>query len=356
MLSTSLLLPLTACGSSSAAESKVDAQETYGCNVLNVYNWGEYIDTDLIPQFEKEYQAKVNYDLYESNEIMYTKLLGGSSYDILIPSDYMVQRLIDEKLLQELDMSIVTDRDGVLPEVSLMQKAYDPEQKYSMPYLWGAVGLVYNKNTVDPEAIEKEGWDILLDETYKGKIFFYDSQRDAFMVALKALGYSMNTESDEEIQAAYEWLKDMNDRMDPSYVTDEVIDEMVNGTKDIAVMYSGDAAYVLSQNEDMAWVEPNQGTNHWSDAMVIPANAGCPGLANAFINYMSGYDQAYAVSETVGYSSTNQQVLEELSTGEYEGNDAYLPREGYEKDEVFVNNEVLRQKLSDLWNKVKIGK
>jgi spermidine/putrescine-binding protein len=178
------------------------------------------------------------------------------------------------------------------------------------------------------------------------------------MVAFKALGYSMNTESDEEIQAAYDWLKKVHDTVHPAYVTDEVIDAMAypnaNDAKDIAVVYSGDAAYILSINEDMAYFEPKEGTNIWSDGMVIPKNAGCPALANAFINYNLEYDAAYDNSITVGYTSSNLQVKNDIAAGDYDGINAYLPRSGYDKDEVFRYNDVLVQKLSDLWNKVKI--
>lgn len=340
---------------STSSQKSEDAKTLYGCSTINVYNWGEYIGTDVIPNFEKQFNAKVNYDLFDSNETMYTKLLGGSSYDVLIPSDYMIERLLQENLLQPLDKEVLTNLDQLDQSLVDMQKTYDPELKYSVPYFHGSVGLVYNKTKVDPAKIEAAGWDILHDETYKGDVYMYDSQRDSFMIALKALGYSMNTDKDEEIQKAYEWLQTMNEKVLPAYVTDEVIDAMATGEKAIAVMYSGDAAYVLSENKDMGFVEPKQGTNIFSDAMVIPANAGCPGLANAFINYMISYDVAYDNSSTVGYTSTNQKVEEELSSTEYDGNNAYAPRVGYDKDEVFRYNPVLVQKLSDLWNKVKVN-
>lgn len=347
---------LAGCGGS-GTDALYDAEELYGCSVINVYNAGEYIADGVISDFETMYNAKVNYDVFESNEIMYTKLLGGSSYDVLVPSDYMIEKLISENMLQPLDKDEFTNLEELNPDVVAMQATYDPNLEYSVPYFWGSVGLVYNKNNVDPEEIEKKGWNILLDSKYAGRVFVYDSQRDAFMVAFKALGYSMNTENDDEIQEAYEWLLKMADAIDPSYGTDELIDAMVNGEKDIAIMYSGDAAYILSENEDMAWIEPYQGTNSWSDAMVIPANASCSGLANAFIDYMISYDVQYANSSEVGYTSPNLEVMNELSneTGDYYGNAAYLPRSGYEKDEVFRYSDVLRQKLSDLWNKVKIG-
>ena len=319
--------------------------------IIEYKNFSEYIGDGVLATFEKMYNAKVNYDLFESNEIMYTKLLGGSSYDVLVPSDYMIERLLQEDMLQPLDKEALTNLDQLNPDVVAMQKTYDPELKYSVPYFWGSVGLVYNKNNVDPADIEKQGWDILKDSKYEGRVFMYDSQRDAFMVAFKALGYSMNTEDDTEIQNAYEWLKEMDTNVHPSYVTDEVIDAMVNGEKDIAIMYSGDAAYVLSENEDMGFYLPKEGTNVWSDGMVIPSNAKCPGLANEFINYMISYDAAYDNSYTVGYTSSNAEVLEELS--EEFPKEAYVPRTNYDKDEVFKHNEVLKKKLSDLWIKVK---
>ncbi|MBP3891897.1 MAG: ABC transporter substrate-binding protein [Solobacterium sp.] len=358
LLASSLLL--VGCGGQKPAEETVDAQdakELFGCNIINVYNAGEYIGEDVLGNFEEMYTAKVNYETFESNETMYTKLLGGNAYDVLVPSDYMIERLISEDMLQPIDKAAITNLSQVNPDVLEMQKVFDPNLEYAVPYFWGTVGLVYNKNNVDPAVIEEKGWDILLDSNYKGQVFMYDSQRDAFMVAFKALGYSMNTDNEAEIHAAYNWLVNVDKAVEPSYVTDEVIDAMLNGEKDIAIMYSGDASYVLSENEDMAWIEPNQGTNVWVDAMVIPANATCPGLANAFINYITDYDASYANSDEIGYTSVNKKVFEELSGagGTYEGINAYIPRTGYEKDEVFHYNEILRQELGHRWNQVKIG-
>ncbi|NLH62711.1 MAG: ABC transporter substrate-binding protein [Erysipelotrichaceae bacterium] len=334
-----------------------DAKALYGCNVINVYNAGEYIGEDVLANFEKLYTAKVNYDTFESNEIMYTKLLGGSAYDIIVPSDYMIERMISEDMLQPLDKSAIPNLANLDPEVVEMQKSYDPDLTYAAPYFHGSVGLVYNTQIVKKETIEKEGWDILHDTDYKGQVYMYDSQRDAFMVAFKALGFSMNTDDEGEIQQAYQWLIDMNKAVKPAYVTDEVIDSMANGDMAIALMYSGDAAYVISENSDMAYIEPNQGTNIWQDSMVIPKNAKCSGLANAFINYIESYDASYDNSSYVGYTSPNLQVYEDLSgeDGDYFENSAYTPREGYAKDETFHYNEKLVQKLSDLWNKVKIN-
>ena len=346
-------LSLVACGSKSNVEVVKDAQEVYGCNTLNVYNWGEYIGEDVISNFEQMYNAKVNYDLYESNEIMYTKLMGGSSYDILVPSDYMVERLIKENMIQPIDKEVVTNLNLLTDGVKNLP--LDPDNTYSVPYLWGTVGILYNKTTVDQKEVEEKGYNILLDSKYKGNVYMYDSERDGFMVAFKALGYSMNTESQEEITKAYEWLLESKKAVEPAYVTDEVIDAMVNGDKDIAIMYSGDATYVISENPDMEYWAPTSGTNLWSDSMVIPANASCPGLANEFINYALSYETSLATSEFVGYASSNDEVLKELSSegGTYADIEAYLPRTGYAQDEVFAYNEVLKKELSDLWIKVK---
>lgn len=356
-----LAVVLVRCGSlmkkTGDSEDAVDAKTAYGCNVLNVYNWGEYIGEDVVANFEKKFNATVNYDVFESNEILYTKLMGGSSYDVLVPSDYMVEQLISEGMLQKLDKSAIPNLANLDPDVADMQKNYDPSQEYTVPYFWGSVGIVYNKTTVDPAEVKQKGWDILHDSQYAGRVFVYDSQRDSFMMAFKALGYSMNTDNEQEIQDAYQWLLEMARDIKPAYATDEMIDGMVNGEKDIAIMYSGDAAYVLSQNPEMDYWEPESGTNLWSDSMVIPANSSCPGLANAFINYIMSDEVAMENSEFVGYASTNGNVLEDLSSvgGTYYGNDAYMPRTGYDKDEVFHYNKVLKQKLADLWNKVKIS-
>lgn len=353
VLCSILILSMVGCGTKKGGK---DPMEEYGCNTLNVYNWGVYIGEDVNRNFEKEFNVKVNYSLFASNEEMYTKLLGGSKYDVLVPSDYMIERLIDEDMLQPIDKTRIPNIANVA--TGLQELEYDPDNTYSVPYFWGMVGIIYNKNNVDAKEVEDKGFDILRDSKYAGKVFVYDSERDSFMMAFKALGYSMNTESEEEINKAYEWLIDMNKAVSPSYVTDEVIDGMINGEKDIAVLYSGDAAYILSDNPDMAFSLPKSGTNFWSDGMVIPKNASCPALANEYINYIMSYEASLDNSVTAGYPSSNQQVLDELSGpgGDYEGNDAFLPRTDYEKDEIFKHNEALKRILSDLWVKVKISK
>ncbi|MCF0115018.1 MAG: ABC transporter substrate-binding protein [Erysipelotrichaceae bacterium] len=351
------LLMVAGCSSetSETTETIMDAEETYGCSVINVYNWGEYIGEDVVSNFEKAYNARVNYSMFDSNEQMYTSLLGENAYDILVPSDYMIERLIEEDMLQPLDKEAITVMDKLDP--SIVGLPYDVDNTYSVPYFWGSVGIAYDKNKVTEAELDEKGWEILRDTKYAGDIFMYDSERDSFMVAFKALGYSMNTESDEEIQEAYEWLVDLHKTMNPAYVTDDVNDAMINEEKAMAVVYSGAAAYIMSENENIGYYEPKQGTNIWTDGFVIPKNANCAGLAHEFINFALSDESMMDSSMTVGYTSANKAVADQLtSEGEFfDGNNAYTPRSGYDKDEVFKNNEILKQKLAELWIKVKVN-
>ena len=334
---------------------KKDSVLPYAGQTLHVYNWGEYTGENILREFEEKTGAKVVMENFDSNEQMYIKVANGEAYDILVPSDYMIQRLIQEGYLQKLDHSKLDCLDKLCDDV--VGLPYDPGNEYSIPYFWGSVGIVYDKTKVDLEDLEREGFDIFKDQKYKGQIYLYDSERDSFMMALKALGYSMNTENEDELQAAYEWLVECVQTVEPEIVTDEIIDNMAQGRKALGLIYSGDATYVMSENEDMGYYLPESGTNLWSDAMVIPANAKNPDLAHEFINFASDYEGAYDNSSFVGYSSANQEVMDTLSGegGEYEGIDAYVPRSGNPNDEVFEYNENTRKLIANLWSKVKIA-
>lgn len=330
------------------------SEKPYQGQTLRIYSPGEYIGENIIPDFEEMTGARVVLELFDSNEQMYIKVANGEAYDILIPSDYMIERLISEELLQKVDMSQIPNMDFINEDVKGLP--YDPENEYSVPYFWGSVGIVYDTTKVREEDLEKEGYGIFLNEKYKGDIYLYDSERDSFMMALKALGYSMNTESEEELQAAYEWFEACVTTMEPEIVTDEIIDNMAQGRKALGIVYSGDAAYIMSENESMGYYEPMEGTNVWCDAMVVPANAENVELAYEFMNYLCDYDAAYDNSDFVGYTSPNEEVMDELfgEGGTYEGINAYIPRSGYEMDESFVYNERTRKIISNLWSKVKI--
>jgi len=327
----------------------------YAGETLYVYMPGEYIGEEVVPLFEERTGATVIMENFDSNEQMYIKVANGESYDVLIPSDYMIQRLMEEKLLQPLDSAKLECMDVLLEDVK--SQPYDPENAYSVPYFWGTVGIVYDKSKVTEKELEEQGYAIFLNEKFKGDIYVYDSERDSFMIALKSLGYSMNTESEEELQAAYDWLVQCVTTMEPEIVTDEIIDNMAQGRKALGLCYSGDATYIMYENENMGFYMPLEGTNRWYDSMVIPANAENPELAQEFINFVCEYDVAYGNSAYVGYTSPNQAVMEDLSGegGDYEGINAYIPRSHYELDEVFVYNAETRKIISNLWSKVKIA-
>lgn len=326
----------------------------YAGQTLRIYMPGEYIDNDVVSEFEAQTGAKVVIDNFDSNEQMYIKVANGEQYDLLIPSDYMIQRLKDEGRLEKLDRSKVKK---TLKKMNpyILDVAYDPGNVYSVPYFWGSVGIVYDKTKVDREDLEKEGYNIFLDTKYKSDIYLYDSERDSFMMALKALGYSMNTESHEELTKAYDWLKQCVETMDPEIVTDEIIDNMAQGRKALGLIYSGDATYIMSENKNMGFYMPKSGTNIWVDAMVIPKGASNKDLAYAFMNYINSYEAAEANSLYVGYTSPNQKVEKYLSTHDFKGINAYTPRTDYAADEVFEYNDKTRKEIADLWSDVKIA-
>ena len=336
--------------------NKSAGSQPYAGQTLHVYNWGEYTGENIISGFEELTGAKVIMDNFDSNEQMYIKVANGDAYDVLVPSDYMIQRMMQEKMLQKLEPETRKECLGELAD-AIKGLPYDPKNEYSIPYFWGTVGIVYDKTKVSEEDLEKDGWDIFLDQKFKGDIYLYDSERDSFMMALKALGYSMNTTSQDELNDAYNWLIQCVQTMDPEIVTDEIIDNMAQARKAIGLIYSGDAAYVMSENENMGFYMPKSGTNLWSDAMVIPKNAKNPKLANEFIRYITSYDAAMDNSSYVGYTSPNKEVMEELGGkgGDYDGINAYTPRAGYDKDEVFQYDEITRKIIADLWSRVKVA-
>lgn len=336
--------------------NKSAGSQPYAGQTLHVYNWGEYTGENIISGFEELTGAKVIMDNFDSNEQMYIKVANGDAYDVLVPSDYMIQRMMQEKMLQKLEPETRKECLGELVD-AIKGLPYDPKNEYSIPYFWGTVGIVYDKTKVSEEDLEKDGWNIFLDQKFKGDIYLYDSERDSFMMALKALGYSMNTTSQDELNDAYNWLIQCVQTMDPEIVTDEIIDNMAQARKALGLIYSGDAAYVMSENENIGFYMPKSGTNLWSDAMVIPKNAKNPKLANEFIRYITSYDAAMDNSSYVGYTSPNKEVMEELGGkgGDYDGINAYTPRAGYDKDEVFQYDETTRKIIADLWSRVKVA-
>lgn len=331
--------------------SGISSASKNGKRTLHVYNAGEYINPDLVAEFEQEYGCTVMYETFESNEMMYTKLGGGETYDLIIPSDYMIERLIKEELVQPIQWDLISNKDNLLDEVK--NKSYDPGNVYSVPYFWGSVGILYDKTVVSEEDLEA-GWDVLMNPKYKGNLYMYDSERDSFMVALKALGYSMNTHDEGQIQEAYDWLITQRDTMDPVYAGDDVIDNMISANKALAIVYSGDAAYIMSENENMGYYTPQQGTNIWYDAMVITKDCQEVELAHEFIDFMLRDDVALSNTEYVGYSSVVASAFEEMQETTYAGINAYVPDTENENNEIFAYQDTETKKLfAELWTKVK---
>ena len=324
----------------------------YAGQTLSVYMPGEYMGENVIPDFEKATGATVAMEYFDSNEQMYIKVANEENYDVLIPSDYMIQRLMDEGYLQKLKPELLTCMDEITDSVK--HPAFDPDDAYSVSYFWGTVGIVYDKTKVSEEDLEREGFNIFKDTKYRGDIYLYDSERDSFMMALKALGYSMNTTDKSEIDQAYQWLIEQRDSMNPIYAGDDVIDNMISGNKAMAVVYSGDGAYIMSENEKLDFFEPEEGTNTWYDAMVIMKGTKHSELAHKFINFMLDNDNAAANSAEVGYTSPVTKAYEQMKSEDYKGIDAYAPNTGNEKNEVFRYQDTeIKQYFADLWTKVK---
>lgn len=287
LLAVLSLALLTACGNSTSTAS------------INVYNWGEYIDPQILKDFEKETGIHVNYTTFASNEDMYIKVTQSSDkYDVIIPSDYMIERLIREGWLQPIDYSKMHNWN--LIDDKLKNPAFDPENKYSVPYFWGTVGIVYNKEKLGKDI---DSWNALWDPQYKGQIIMYNSQRDSIGVALKRLGYSLNSTDAKQLEEAKKSLIEQKPLV-YAYLTDDGRDVMIQEDANFAVMYSGDAALMAKENPHLAYVVPKEGSNIWYDSMCIPKNAENVDGAIAFMDYMCRPEVAAKNAEySVGYTS-----------------------------------------------------
>lgn len=275
--------------------------------VLNVYNWGDYLDESVIRDFEKKYNIKVNYDTFSTNEDMYVKLkAGGTDYDVVFPSDYIIERMINEDMLHKLDFDNIPNYKYI--EDHFKNLEYDPQNEYSVPYFWGTVGIIYNKTMVDEPV---DSWRILWDPKYEKEILMMDSQRDSIGVALKMLGYDLNTRDLDELEEAKQALIEQKPLV-LAYVGDDVKDKMIAGEAALAVIYSGEAFYMKQENPDLEYVIPQEGSNFWVDAMVIPKTSKHKKEAELFINFMCDPEVAYKNAIYVGYSSPHSEVKKML--------------------------------------------
>ena len=319
-----------------------------GSHVLRVYNAGEYMDLSLLDKFEKQYNCTVVYETFESNEMMYTKLASGETYDVLVPSDYMIERLIKEEYLQALDWKKIPNSKNLLPEVQ--NKDYDPGNRYSCPYFWGTVGILYNKTMVDDPV---DSWGILWNEKYKDSILMQDSVRDAFGITLKYLGYSLNSTDLDELTEAKNKLIEQKPLVQ-AYVVDQARDKMIGNEAALAVIYSGEAITCQLENPDLEYVIPKEGSNMWIDSWVIPKNAKNKENAEAFINFMCRPDIAKMNFDYITYSIPNEEGRKLLDS-EYRNNPIVFPDDkALENCETFKflgdENDAI---YNELWRQVK---
>lgn len=315
---------------------------------LNVYNWGDYIDESVLKEFEKRYDIKVNYDTFTTNEDMYVKLkAGGNSYDLLFPSDYMIKRMIDEGMLAKLDFANIPNYKLIGDTFKNLD--YDKENAYSVPYMWGTVGILYNKKVIKTRP---NSWKILWDKRYAKQILMLDSQRDSIGVALKMLGYPINSTVPAHLEAAKKALIDQKPLV-LAYVVDEVKDKMIAEEAALAVVWSGDAIYCMRENPDLDYVIPQEGSNLWFDAMVVPANAPHKKAAEQFINFMCETQTAFKNADYIGYSSPHTEAVKKLPKELTQNRSAYPLAEDLTKSEVFIDLGGALKAFDRVWTEVK---
>lgn len=320
VLLTVLVLSIAGCGKK---EDKV---------VLNVFNWGDYIEEEVLAEFEEETGIQINYETFDTNEAMYTKVKqGGTNYDVCFPSDYMIEKMISEDMLYEIDLKNISNFDQVIDRFKNLE--FDPENKYSIPYLWGTVGIIYNKTVVDEPV---DSWGIFWNEKYEKQMLMIDSQRDTFMVAQKLLGNSMNDSSLEVMEAAKQKLIEQKPLV-LAYVGDNVKDMMINEEAAIATAWSGEALMMMESNENLQYVVPKEGTNMWFDNMVIPKNSEHKKEAEMFINFMTRPEVAFKNADYIGYSTTNSGAYEMMDEEVQNNEVSYPSAEVLEECEVYID-------------------
>ena len=330
--------------------------------VVNVCSWGEYIDEDLITQFEEETGISVNYQTVESNEALYSLIeMGGADFDVIVPSDYMIARLIEEDMLAELDYDNIPNFDLIDEQYKNLN--YDPENKYTVPYTWGTLGIIYNTTMVDEEITS---WDAMFDPKYAGQVLMINNSRDAMAAALLDLGYSINTTDETELRAAFQRLKDAKDAgVYQGFVMDQVFQKMEGGNAAIAMYYAGDYLTMLDNNEDLAFVVPDEGSNWFVDAMCVLKNAQHKREAEEWINFIASTDANLANMDFIWYASPNAEALEQYPDYYYDLYEEELDEYAFEvmapgedvleRCEIYENlpKETL-QLYNDLWNRLGI--
>lgn len=317
--------------------------------ILNVYNYNDYMAQELLDQFEKEYDIKINYDTYMTNEELYYKLKQGEfNYDIIFPSDYMVERMIKEDMLSEINIKKLSNIENI--GSTFLGLSYDSENKYSVPYLWGTLGIIYNKKMVKENV---DSWNILWNEKYKKEILMYDSLRDALGLTLKKLGYSMNTLNIEELEAAKKELINQKPLI-KAYVLDEVKDMMIENKASIAVVYSGEGMLMMKKNPDLAYVIPKEGTNLWFDTIAIPKISKNKKEANLFIDFLLRAKSGKAIVDYIGYSTPNNATYALLDEKTKSVSGAYPDKNTIENSEVFIDLGDFLKEYNRVWTEIKV--
>lgn len=319
---------------------------------LVVYNWGEYIDPEVLTMFEEETGIDIVYEEFETNEILYPKISSGAiAYDVICPSDYMIQRMIENDLLSEINFDNIPNLKNIGKQYLEQSRQFDPENKYSVPYCWGTVGILYNKMMVDEPV---DSWSILWDPKYRDNILMQDSVRDAFGVTLKYLGYSLNSIDLDELTEAKNLLIEQKPLVQ-AYVIDQVRDKMIGNEAALGVIYSGEAIYTQKENPNLEYVIPKEGSNIWIDSWVIPKNAEHKENAEKFINFLCRPDIALMNFEYITYSTPNEAARELIEDESIRNSEIAFPDlSKYDNLETFqyLGTEA-DQVYGDLWNKVK---
>lgn len=344
LMVTLMLFGMSACGQTQTAQESKQS--------INVYNWGEYIDQSVLDDFEAQTGIKVNYTTYASNEEMYSKIVSGAaSYDVIIPSEYMISKMINEDLLAELNFDNIPNYKYIGDEYRGL--SYDPDEKFSVPYTWGTVVIVYNTKFVDEEDVADESINLLWNEKYAGNILMFDNPRDTFALAHIRLGNSINTTNPDDWYAAAEELKKQKPLVQ-AYVMDQIFDKMINEEAYIAAYYAGDAMTMMDENEDLAAYVPREGANMFFDSMCVLKNSQNKEAAEKFINFMCETDIAVRNAEEVWYAIPHTAAYEALDPEQSEDPLVYPPDEVLEKCEVFINlNQETLILQSELWINLK---
>lgn len=349
LMLAALMICLTACGGDGKKEA--DASKPYAGTTITVFNWYDYIDESTLDQFTEETGIKVKYANFTTCEEMYTKFVSSpSNYDVLIPSDYMIERLIKEDMLAEIDTSKMENYAGVLDWMKTA--SYDPEGKYSVPFMWGTVGILYNTKKTDGEITS---WASLFDEKYQKNVFAMDSVRDMLVAGLCYLGYDMNTHDEAELNAVKDLLiQQKKSGIVKAYYVDETKDMMAAGEAALALVWSGDALYAMEKNEDLAYCVPEEGSNVWLDAMIVPKASKNQEAAQVFIDFMCRPDIAYKNQQYIYYSSPIKKVVDEMYTDEERANQTLNPDQSVvDRCEFFQDISDYNSLYENVWMEIK---